>query len=113
MLILRTAPGVQQGAERYQIRNKHRRLTKVGREAVNLWALLLLLCPTALPLRINLWLLFHAYTLAHARKMSNTFAYFFLVPVDVPAPPGRPSWYCEVLRCNWEGRWGQGRIYVR
>jgi hypothetical protein len=83
-------------AERYQIRNKHRRLTKVGRETVNLRALLLLLCPTALPLRINLRFLFHAYTLAYYLRMSNTFAYFFLVPVDVPAPPGRPSWYCIV-----------------
>ena len=26
---------------------------------------------------------FHAYTLAHGRKMSNTFAYFFLNPEDV------------------------------
>lgn len=26
---------------------------------------------------------FHAYTLAHGHKMSNTFAYFFLNPEDV------------------------------
>ena len=46
-------------ADSYQVRNKHRWLAKVGREAVNLWALLLLLCPTALPLRIHLRLCFH------------------------------------------------------
>lgn len=70
-------------AERYQIRNKHRRLAKVLSQAVHLRAVLLLLCPTALPCSINLWFLFHAYTLAHSRKMSNTFAYFFTDHGDV------------------------------
>lgn len=67
-------------AEGYEVGDKHCGLSKVFSESVHLRANLLLLCPTSFPCCIHFRFLFHCYTLAQSRKMSNSFAYFFRAP---------------------------------